>query len=156
MSDKISIDVELYYAQMGFKFKIAVPPSIVDNKFNITGNIKNDYIRLPILFDYHPIDEFSIALGPEIGILLKNKVKYDLPMNGSITSNPKNVQQFDAGMKMKAQYIFLKHYLASIGYYLGMTKIYKNNLVYQQNSTYIQEAPRVYNSNICISIGYIF
>lgn len=155
LSDKISIDAELYYTQMGAKFETAAPT--IDNAtFTLTGKVKNDYIRLPILFDYHPTEEFSIALGPEIGILLKNKVEYDKVINGSTTSNPKNVQQFDAGLKVKAQYIFAKHYLASIGYYFGMTKVYKNTQVYLQNSIMMQEAPKIYNSNFGISMGYIF
>lgn len=155
LSDKISIDVELYYAQMGAKFKTSAP-TIDNNPFSLNGKVKNDYIRLPILFDYHPTEEFSIALGPEIGVLLKNKVEYDRVINGSTTSNPKNVQQFDAGLKAKIQYIFAKHYLASVGYYFGMTKVYKNTEVYQQNSILIQEAPKIYNSNLGISLGYIF
>ncbi|MCP1300222.1 PorT family protein [Chryseobacterium sp. S0630] len=155
LSDKISVDAELYYSQMGSKFETTVP-TIDNTTFTLTGKVKNDYIRLPILFDYHPTEEFSIALGPEIGVLLKNKVEYDKVINRSTTSNPKNVQQFDAGLKAKVQYIFAKHYLASVGYYFGMTKVYKNTAVYQQNSILIQEAPKIYNSNLGISVGYIF
>lgn len=155
LSDKISIDAELYYSQMGAKFETIVPT--VDNTtFTLTGKVKYDYIRLPVLFDYHPTEEFSIALGPEIGVLLKNKVEYNKVINGSTTSNPKNVQQFDAGLKAKIQYIFAKHYLASVGYYLGMTRVYKNTEVYLQNSILIQDAPKIYNSNFGISIGYVF
>ncbi|SDQ34212.1 Outer membrane protein beta-barrel domain-containing protein [Chryseobacterium soldanellicola] len=155
LSDKISIDAELYYAQMGAKFEISAP-TIDNTTFALTGKVKNDYIRFPVLFDYHATEEFSIALGPEIGILLKNKLEYDKVINGSTTSNPKNVQQFDAGLKIKAQYIFSKHYLASVGYYFGMTKVYKNTEVYLQNSIIMQEAPKIYNSNLGISVGYIF
>lgn len=140
---------------MGAKFETSVP-TIDNTTFTLTGKVKNDYIRLPILFDYHPIEEFSIALGPEIGVLLKNKVEYDRVINGSTTSNPKNVEQFDVGLKAKIQYIFAKHYLASVGYYFGMTKVYKNTEVYQQNSILIQEAPKINNSNLGISVGYIF
>jgi len=155
LSDRISIDAELYYSQMGAKFETAIPT--IDNTiFTLTGKVKNDYIRLPILFDYHPAEEFSIALGPEIGVLLKNKVEYDKVINGSTTNNPKNVQQFDAGLKAKVQYIFAKDFLVSVGYYFGMTKVYKNTTVYQQNSILIQEAPKIYNSNLGISMGYIF
>lgn len=155
LSEKISIDAELYYSQMGAKFETSVP-TIDNTTFTFTGKVKNDYIRLPILFDYHPTEEFSIALGPEIGVLLKNKVEYDRVINGSTTNNPKNMQQFDAGLKAKVQYIFAKHYLASVGYYFGMTKVYKNTVVYQQNSILIQEAPKIYNSNFGVSVGYIF
>jgi hypothetical protein len=155
LSNKVSIDAELYYSQMGAKFETSAR-TIDNTTFTLTGKVKNDYIRLPILFDYHPTEEFSIALGPEIGVLLKNKVEYDRVINGSTTSNPKNVQQFDAGFKAKVQYIFAKHYLASVGYYLGMTKVYKNTEVYQQNLILIQEAPKIYNSNLGISVGYIF
>lgn len=140
---------------MGTKFETSVP-TIDNTRSTLTGKVKNDYIRLTILFDYHPTEIFSIALGPEIGILLKNKIEYDKVINGSTTSNPKNVQQFDAGLKAKVQYIFAKHYLASVGYYLGMAKVYKNTEVYQKNSILIQEAPKIYNSNFGISIGYIF
>lgn len=155
LSDKISIDAELYYSQMGAKFETAVP-TIDNTTFTLTGKVKNDYIRLPILFDYHPTEEFSVALGPEIGVLLKNKVEYDKVINGSTTSNPKNVQQFDAGFKAKVQYIFAKHYLASVGYYWGMTKIYKYTQVTQPNSILLQEPTKIYNSNLGISLGYVF
>jgi len=151
LSDKISIDAELYYAQMGAKFELTVP-KIDDTKLTLRGKIKNDYIRFPILFDYHPTEEFSVAVGPEIGVLLKNQVKYNQSINGSTKSNPKNVQQFDAGLKAKVQYIFAEHYLASVGYYWGMTKIYK----YTQVNRQIQEPPKIYNSNLGISLGYVF
>lgn len=155
LSDKISIDTELYYAQMGAKFEISAP-TIDNTTFTLTGKVKSDYIRLPILFDYHPTEEFSIAFGPELGFLLKNRVEYDQIVNESTTSNPKNVQSLDTGLKLKVQYIFAKHYLASVGYYFGMTKVYKNTEVYLSNSMMVQEAPKIYNSNLGISVGYIF
>jgi len=118
----------------------------------LRGKIKNDYIKFTILFDYRPTEEFSVAVGPEIGVLIKNQVKYDQSVNGSTKSNPKNVQQFDAGLKAKVKYIFAEHYLASVEYYWGMTKIYK----YTQVNRQIQEPPKIYNSNLGISLGYVF
>ncbi|MBV8328711.1 porin family protein [Chryseobacterium sp.] len=160
LSDKISIDVELAYSQMGSDFNASIPYRINEmdgpKSFTLNGHLKTDYLRLPVLFSYHPIDDLSVSLGPEIGILLRKELEYDQSINGSTKQKPDNLQQFDAGVRVKAQYIFAKHYLASAGYYLGMTKVYKNTEVYSFNSLTLQDAPKIYNSGFGISVGYVF
>ena len=160
LSDKVSIDVELAYSQMGADFNTTIPYGINEmdgpKSSSLNGKLKTDYLRLPVLFSYHPINELSVSVGPEIGILLNKELEYNQTINGSTKQKPDNLQQFDAGIKLKAQYIFAKHYLASVGYYFGMTKVYKNAEVYNLNSLVIIDAPKVYNSNFGISLGYVF
>lgn len=160
ISDKASIDVELAYSQMGADFSADIPYGINEmdgpKSFTLSGKLKADYLRLPVLFSYHPINELSVSVGPEIGILLNKELEYNQTINGSSSQKPDNLQQFDAGIKLKAQYIFAKHYLASVGYYFGMTKVYKNTEVYYLNSLVVVDAPKIYNSNFGISLGYSF
>ncbi|MDC8098992.1 porin family protein [Chryseobacterium rhizosphaerae] len=159
LSDKISIDVELAYSQMGSDFNANIPYKLNDmnpSSFSLSGKLKADYLRLPVLFSYHPINDLSVSLGPEIGILINKELEYNQSINGTTKQKPDNMQQFDAGIKVKAQYIFAKHYLASVGYYFGMTKIYKSTAVYASNSLNFQDAPKIYNSNLGISVGYVF
>lgn len=47
LSDKISIDAELHYMQMGAKFNSTITSPIGSS--SVSGKINNDYLRLPIL-----------------------------------------------------------------------------------------------------------
>ncbi|PKF74368.1 porin family protein [Chryseobacterium sp. PMSZPI] len=155
LSDKASIDVELAYSQMGADFK-TIFPSIEATPITLSGKLKTDYLRLPVLFTYHPVENFSVSLGPEVGMLLSKEVEYNQVVNGKTKYKPDNMQSLDAGIKAKIHYVYSKHYLASVGYYLGMTKIYKDALMYTPNSAVVQDAPKIYNSNFNISFGYVF
>lgn len=59
ISDKFSLQPELFYSQQGFKGE------------DVT--VKLDYINIPLLAKYNMSDEFSVLVGPQIGFLLSSK-----------------------------------------------------------------------------------
>ncbi len=63
ISDKFAIQPELLYSAQGVKLDFDG-----DN-----GDLKLDYINIPVMAKYYVADAFSLELGPQIGFLVSAK-----------------------------------------------------------------------------------
>lgn len=156
ISEKISVDTELNYSQLGASFETSLPYFNESSNIVFSGKVKIDYLRLPILFNYHATTNFGLAIGPELGFLLSNKMTYDQEINNSNSQKLENLNQLDIGIKARVNYVFSEHYLVTVGYYTGISKVFKDSTIFLPNSTIVQEAPQINNSYFSVSVGYVF
>ena len=90
ISDKFSVQPELYYSQQGFKTDVN------------EGVVKLDYINIPVMAKYYINDAFSVNAGPQVGFLLSSKysqTKQDLAADRSAVSKVKQANLNDEDLK---------------------------------------------------------
>lgn len=73
VTDKFAVQPEVHYSQRGTKYSDS---DGFDGKFNFT------YINVPVMAKFKVSDAFSIEAGPQVGLLLSAKDKYDSPISG--------------------------------------------------------------------------
>lgn len=156
--EKTTIETGVYFSQMGTKFSETTTSFDLDGYHSLTGGgtYKLNYLRIPILIKYYPIENLSFGVGTDIGINVVRNFKYDSHINSGAEFEDISIQGVDAGVKAKTSYKFLKHYYISVDYYHGLIKTYKNsNIIYPTHTEHIK-APNIYNANFSLSLGYIF
>lgn len=65
VSDKFSVQPELVYSSQGVSFDFD----------GFDGDVKLDYLNLPIMAQFQVADGFSIEVGPQFGFLMSAKVE---------------------------------------------------------------------------------
>lgn len=126
-SDMFSIQPELLYSSQGYKF--------VDDKGI------NDYLNVPIMGKFYPIEGFHIEMGPQFGFLLSAKEK-----GKSRTQDVKEgYKTFDFGLNFGTGYKLTDYNLLfGVRYNLGLTNVLKDN------------SSKIKNGVFQISVGYLF
>lgn len=150
LNEKFSIQPELLYSSQGAKEEVA---NYMGYKFSGEATLKLDYINVPIMFKYYPIDILSITAGPQIGVLVKSKFTIDSPRYQSqVTVDDKKVNELfnklDYGMNFGLE-LNTSGFFFAARYNLGLANIYKNTFSYTGN----QEA---HNRVFQLSTGYKF
>lgn len=113
VSNRFSIQPELFYSQMGSKLE-----STVDGLDNITMQI--DYVTIPVLFKYSPIKNLGIFAGPELMLMTMAKLNYENADDANITSQLKNI---DPVGTLGAEYWFTKNFGIYGRYIFGFSNI---------------------------------
>ena len=92
INDQFSLQPEAIYSAQGFKNE--TPGAFSKSKF--------DYINLPVLIKYYPMNNFSIEAGPQIGFLIN---AIDKSNAGNADIDDQNVLDFsiNAGVAYKLQ-----------------------------------------------------
>lgn len=125
-SDMFSIQPELLYSSQGYKY------------LNDKGI--NDYLNVPIMGKFYPIEGLHIEMGPQLGFLLTAKEK-----NKARTQDVKEgYKTFDFGLNFGAGYKLEDlNLLFGLRYNLGLSKVLKSN-------------SKIKNGVFQISVGYLF
>lgn len=127
ISDMFSIQPELLYSSQGYTFG------------NVTGT--SDYINIPVMGKFYPIEGLSIEMGPQLGFLLGAKEK-----DANNTVDVKEVyKSVDFGLNFGASYKLDMGVNFGVRYNLGLSKILDTN-----NTTNIK------NGVFQLYIGYFF
>jgi hypothetical protein len=118
-SSTTSVQLELLYSGQGFSYDGGTIGADIIPK----DTYKLNYLNIPILFKYYINDEFSFAIGPQLGFLVSSKTENtDKNLNDYFTTASFDVvfglgYKFDNGLYFDARYN------------LGLTDIYKGPTV---------------------------
>jgi hypothetical protein len=143
LGGKFSFQPELLYVMQGWK-------SSDDDSPKNTVKMNLDYIQLPLMFQWEAGTGFRIELGPQIGVLVSAKNKYE-----GISLNAKDVfNKFDAGANFGLSYEFYGFNIFT-RYNLGLT-----NILDDETSVSVglweKKKAKVYNQVISFGLGYTF
>lgn len=133
ISDQFAIQPELLYSTQGVKLE-------ADGE---KGDLKLDYINIPIMAKYYVADAFSLELGPQIGFLVSAEGKSD-GVSVDIKDDTKSV---DVSLGFGASYNFAENFMLGARYNLGLTRVQED--VFPGESEWK-------NSVFQISVGYKF
>jgi len=108
VADRFSLQPEVFYSQQGTKYSDS---GGFDGKFNF------DYINVPVMAKFYATEGFFLEAGPQIGILMSAKDKYDSPTSGeddikefiSNTDFAGNIgagYQFESGLNVGARFSY--------------------------------------------------
>jgi hypothetical protein len=103
------------------------------------GDLKLDYINVPLMFKYYVVDAFSLELGPQIGFLVAAKED-----GVDIKSDVKSI---DFGVNFGASYNVTEDFMIGARYDLGITRWQEELFPGESESK---------NSVFLISVGYKF
>lgn len=96
------------------------------------------------------IPNLSLEAGPQLGILVSAKEKYEENMGGVITSSDEDVKDsfksIDFGFNVGAGYDFTEHFGAGVRYNIGLS-----NIADAGESDF-----KLNNSVLSLSVGYKF
>lgn len=130
VSDNFGLQPELLYNSVGSKVEIFGQDVV--NQFN--------YLSVPVMFRYNPIDIFNIHAGPQFGFLLNAQSKYENDDKTDIDGT----NGVDVGFGFGAGLDLPMGVTASLRYNLGLTDIYDND----------DDDSKITNNVFQISVGY--
>src|SRR5690606_35203952 len=108
-NEKFSVQPEVLYSAQGASF----------NALGVDGEIKNDYINVPIMAKYYFIEGFSVELGPQIGFLMKSEAE-----SGDNTIDTKDAyKSIDFGLGVGLAYDLPMGLFVGARYNLGLSKV---------------------------------
>ena len=177
INDKFSIQPELLISMQGNKLELTSEfyDSFYDENYKetFTQTPKLYYLNIPLMLKYKLIDKLSIEFGPQIGILLSAKSKWeykdhnDPSENGSINVDllndgtynflgeniqvKKGMKRFDFGLNIGASYDITEKFFLQGRYNLGLATIDENSTVGDEYKSW-----NLKNSVFQLSAGYRF
>src|SRR3970040_2696952 len=133
IGDKFAIQPEVVYSTQGVEIEFE----------GEKGDVKLDYINIPILAKYYLDNAFSLELGPQIGFLVNADAK-----SGGVTVDIKDeIKSVDVSLGFGASYNFAENFMLGARYNLGLTRV--------QEDLFPGE-PESKNSVFQLSAGYKF
>jgi hypothetical protein len=133
LSDKFAIQPELLYSAQGVKLEAA----------GGDGDIKLDYINIPLMAKYYVANSFSLEFGPQIGFLVSAKAE-----SGGVSEDIKDdVKSTDVSLGFGAGYYFADKFMLGARYNLGLTRVQEDLSPGESESK---------NTVFQISLGYKF
>jgi hypothetical protein len=132
LSDIISIQPEVLYSQKGFKYADQ-QYTVLGNTFRNTGNVRYDYLDVPILVRVRAAGLF-FEVGPQYSYLMNVSADRTQTLNGNVISNSgSGTANLDNVNRNELGYVGGLGYQASNGVMLGVrytgafTDFAKNN-----------------------------
>ncbi|TXE09305.1 PorT family protein [Gelidibacter salicanalis] len=138
--EKLSFQPELLYTSLGTKED--------DN-----SELRLDYLTLPMMVKYYVADNFSLEIGPQIGILLSAESKVEGEGEGDAKEFFKD---FDAALNLGIGYKFDNGLNLGARYNLGLIKIIDLSDFFSDGFFSDDGDIKAYNSVVQISVGYFF
>ncbi|MHC0442285.1 porin family protein [Flavobacterium sp. 3-210] len=133
--EKFFIQPELLYSAQGTK---------VDGPFGSDGDVKLNYLNIPVLAKYYIIDKkFNVEAGPQLGILLSAKAEGE-----DIKDFTRSV---DFGFNIGAGYSFTDNFSVGLRYTIGLSPLSDEDV--DNADDYYDSAK---NSNLALSLAYKF
>ena len=131
LSDKFDFIPELQYIRKGYDYK----PSYGK------GEIRLDYIELPLLISYKPISLLAIEAGPSFGIKIKENTSFD------------RYESTDIGAVGGLRFNLTSKWSVIGRYYDGITSVYDIYFNQGPNQGSVENIS-TYNRNFQFSIAY--
>ena len=145
LSDKFAIQPELLFSTQGVKFEGDIDGYSASEKDNLS------YLNIPVMAKFYVAEKFSIEAGPQLGILLSAKSKYEANVEGINVSGEEDIkdalESIDFGVNFGAGYDFTENLSAGLRYNLGLSNIVK---------TEDGDDTKIKNSVFSLSVGYKF
>lgn len=136
IAEKLSFQPELLYSSVGIKENYDNP------------ELRLNYLTLPLMAKYYLVNNFSLEVGPQIGLLLSADAKVDGESEGGVEELFKN---FDAAINFGIGYKLDNGFNFGARYNLGLIKIFDSFSFFNE-----EVEIKAYNSVFQISIGYFF
>jgi opacity protein-like surface antigen len=132
---KFFIQPELLFSTQGTK---------VDGPFGVDGDIKLNYLNIPVLAKYYIVDKkFSVEAGPQLGVLLSAKAEDE-----DIKDFTRSV---DFGFNIGAGFNFTDNLSIGLRYTIGLSPLSDEDI--DNEDDYYDSAK---NSNLALSLAYKF
>lgn len=133
ISNKFAIQPEVLYSAQGTELEFE----------GISGDLKLDYITIPVMAKYYVADAFSLELGPQIGFLVSAKAK-----SGGESEDVKDeLKSTDVSLNFGVGYDITPNFMIGVRYSLGLTRLQDEIFPGEDESK---------NSVFQISVGYKF
>ena len=123
---------EIIGLQPGLVFSTQGAKLNVDELGDASTSLNFSYLNIPILLDIKPFANFSILVGPQIGINVYKGAKAEIEgISGSISGSEfedefGKVNTIDFAAALGVQYAIGGHFVISARYNLGLTKTFKD------------------------------
>ncbi len=114
ISESVALQIEFLYSQQGYELQ--------DNGGIFTQKL--DYLNLPLLLKMYPSENFFLETGPQIGLAVSHKEKFDSNFGLFDTSQKFNPQNFDWGFNFGAGFKTNSGVSLGARYHLGLGSIY--------------------------------
>lgn len=157
ITDKFSLQPEILFSLQGGK----------DEKYERYGNthisekmrITLGYLNIPVLAKYYVTKKISIEAGPQVGInvFARQKFEYDdntsgIRIIGGYNQNVKeSVKAVDFGLAVGTSYDLNDHLFLQARYVFGLTSVHK-----EINDEFGNYNPDIKNGVAQVSLGYRF
>ena len=133
--ERFFIQPELLFSTQGTK---------VDGPFGTDGDIKLNYLNIPVLAKYYIVDKkFSVEAGPQLGVLLSAKAE-----DNDIKDFTRSV---DFGFNIGVGYNFTDNLSLGLRYTIGLSPLSDEDI--DNEDDYYDSAK---NSNLALSLAYKF
>lgn len=143
VSDTFSFQPELMYSSQGAE------ESYTEDGSKIEGDIKLDYLNIPLMAKFYVAEGFSIEAGPQIGILLS--AEYDWKADGESGSidlkDEELVKDIDFGLNFGLGYKLDGGLNFGARYNLGLSNV---------NDDVDSDDVNIKNGVFQVSVGYFF
>ena len=138
IADKFSLQPELMYSSQGAK------ASDQAGAINISSIVRFNYLNLPVMAKFYPIEGLSVQVGPQIGLLLSAKAEIDVDGIVSEEDFKDDLKDTDFGVNFGLGYKLSSGLFFDARYNLGLTNIDGD------------ENTEIKNNVIQISLGFLF
>ncbi|WP_299221998.1 porin family protein [uncultured Aquimarina sp.] len=142
LTDKFALQPEIMYSAQGAKYEFS------EVGFTDESTIKLDYLNIPVMAKFYPVEGLSIQAGPQLGVLLSAKDKGEDSIGGEYEDDIKDfISSVDLGLNFGVGYQLEAGIFFEGRYNLGLTDV---------NDVNTSEDFTQQNSTIQLSVGYKF
>ncbi len=131
--DKFAIQPELLYSAQGVSLDFD----------GDKGDVKLDYVNIPVMAKYYATNSFSLELGPQIGFLVSAKAK----SGGETVDVKDSMKSTDFGLNLGMGYDITENMVLGLRYNFGLSQLQKDLAIGESASK---------NSVFQFSFGYKF
>ncbi len=112
LAESFSIQPELLYNSVGSKYTYG----------DASSTLTLDYLTLPVMFQYNVVPQFYLEAGPEFGMLLNAKAKYEGGgLSGEADLDKDNFNSFNFGVGLGAGFNITNNIGINARYVAGFT-----------------------------------
>jgi hypothetical protein len=138
ISEKFYFQPELLFSSQGASYE--------SSGFGITdGKLIASYLNLPLMGKFYPVEGFSIQAGPQVGLLLSAKDKYEIMGVSQEEDVKDSFKSIDFGVNLGLGYALPSGLFIDARYNLGLSDINDSD-----------GGPKINNGVIQVSVGFLF
>lgn len=98
---------------------MSVQPELLFS-FEGADGVDINYIRIPVLAKYYPIEGLSFNFGPQLGVMVLAEDEAGNDLKDSVNS-------IDVGLIFGASYVLENGFFATASYNYGLTEVFENS-----------------------------
>ncbi|WP_221412604.1 porin family protein [Fulvivirga lutimaris] len=144
VTENIDLQAELLYSGKGYRF--------VETAFSESGNLRLNYLNLPLLVGYKATDVIRLSIGPEMGYLISATTKFG---SDKIDVGDKWDNKFDIGIAAGLDYTLNEKIFTGIRYSHGLTSVIRNAYISDNNGNSTGERAKFQNRTLQLTLGYL-